>query len=287
MKTKIFLMIASLAIFYFTSCKKDFSPLEQSTINLADDEAVSDAVFEDIFNTADNASIQLDNMMKNGDTKSELVSSDSCPVITVKHPSTGIWPKIVTIDYGTGCTGFFNNTRSGKIEMEVTGPRREEGSIRKVEFEDYYFNKIKVEGTTITENTGMNSNMNPVFSVKLADGKLTLPEGKTIERTFEHQREWTAGFQTRNIWDDECLVTGSARGKNIEGASYTRTIMSALHWKRACNFIVSGIIKIEKEGTDPFELDYGMGECDNKALVKRGDDSKEILLKHRHRNMIH
>lgn len=287
MKTKIFLMIASLAILSFTSCKKDFSPLEQSALNLADDEAVSDAVFEDIFNTADNASIQLDNMMKSGDTKSEIVSGDPCPVITVKHPSTGIWPKIVTIDYGTGCTGFFNNTRSGKIKMEVTGPRREEGSKRTVTFEDYYFNEIKVEGTKVTENMGINSNMNVNFRVILTGGKLTMPDGKTIERTFEHQREWTAGFQTRNIWDDECLITGFASGRNIEGYAYIRTIITALQWKRACNFIVSGVVKIEKEGTDPFELDYGMGECDNKALVKRGDDSKEILLRHRHRSMIH
>ena len=81
---------------------------------------------------------------------------------------------------------------------------------------------------------GYNSNQNPVFSVKLTGGKLTLPDGKTIERSFEHQREWIAGLLTRNIWDDECLITGTANGKNINGVAYTNTIMTALHWKRAC-----------------------------------------------------
>ena len=41
---------------------------------------------------------------------------------------------------------------------------------------------------------GYNNNQNLVFSVKLMNGKLTLPDGKTIERSFEHQREWIAGL---------------------------------------------------------------------------------------------
>jgi len=224
--------------------------------------------------------------MKSGDTKSVFLVADSCPAISVLHPSTGIWPKIITIDYGTGCTGFYDNTRSGRIIIEVTGPRREEGSKRRVTFDDYYFNEIKVEGTKLFENLGLNANGNFVISVTLTDGKLTLPDGKTLERETEHQREWVAGFMTKNKWDDECLVTGSAKGKNAEGISYFRTITSALHWKRVCAFIVSGVVKIEREGTEPFELNYGNGECDNVAVVSRGGESKEIQLRHRHRNWI-
>ncbi len=115
---------------------------------------------------------------------------------------------------------------------------------------------------------------------------LVLPDGKTIEREAEHQREWVAGFMTPNKWDDECLVTGSASGKNGDGISYLRTITSALHWKRVCAFIVSGVVTIEREGAEPFALDYGTGECDNKAVVSRGGESKEIQLRHRHRNWI-
>jgi hypothetical protein len=169
----------------------------------------------------------------------------------------------------------------------VTGPRREEGSKRTVTFDKYYFNGIKVEGVKIFENLGLNSSQNFIISVTLTGGKLVLPDGTTMERSVDHQREWVAGFLTRNIWDDECLVTGSANGKNAEGVSYVRTISSALHWKRVCAFIVSGVIEIEREGTEPFRLDYGTGECDNKAVVTRGEESKEILLRHRHRNWIH
>lgn len=280
-------MITASVLMTFNSCRKDMFSLEQSSVDLALDESVTETVFEDVFNSIDNATIALDDAMKSGDTKSVFLVADSCPAISVLHPSTGIWPKIITIDYGTGCTGFYDNTRSGKIIIEVTGPRREEGSKRRVTFDDYYFNDIKIEGIKIFENLGLNANGNFVISVTLNDGKLILPDGKTLERETEHQREWVAGFMTKNIWDDECLVTGSSKGKNAEGISYVRTITAALRWKRVCAFIVSGVVKIEREGAEPFELNYGNGECDNKAVVSRGEETKEIQLRHRFRNLIH
>jgi hypothetical protein len=288
MKTKFSLLISVSLLFVLSSCKKDASPLDQTSINLADDEVVSEAIFEDLFNTIDDATIGLDEVLKNGDTKSSVLSiEDPCPAITVEHPSSDVWPKVITIDYGTGCTGFFNQTRSGKIIIEVTGHRREEGSKRTVTFDNYYFNGIKVEGEKIFENLGLNENQNFVVSVTLTDGKLILPDGKTIERSVDHKREWIAGFLTPNIWDDECLITGTATGMNGDGISYVQTITSPLHWKRVCEFIVSGTIEIDRSDADPFVLDYGDGECDNKAVVSMGGESKEIELRHRHRNWKH
>jgi len=286
MKTKAFLIITALAVLSFTSCKKDSSLNDQASIDLADDDAVTDAVFEDVFNTADNASIIIDQLGKSGDAKSETVVTDSCPAITVSHPLNAAWPKTVTVDYGAGCSGFNDNTRSGKIMIEVTGPRLTVGTKRTITFVNYFINNIKVEGTKVLENKGYNGNQNLVISVKLTGGKLTLPDGKVIERSFDHQREWTAGLLTKNIWDDECLITGTATGKNINGVAYNNTIISALQWKRACRFIVAGVVKIEREGSQPVELNYGTGDCDAKAVVTRGGESKEILLKYKHRNMM-
>jgi len=279
------MMITALAVLSFSSCKKDSSGvIEQASLNLADDDAVTDAVFEDVFNTADNATIILDQMGKSIDAKSEADVTDSCPAITITRPTDALWPKVVTVDFGTSCTGIFDNVRSGKIIIEVTAPRLQVGSKRTITFLDYYFNGIKVEGTNVLENMGYNTNQNLVISVKLTDGKLTLPDGKTIERTLSHQREWTAGLLTKNIWDDECLITGTATGKNIDGLAYTNTIMTGLHWTRACRFIVSGVVKIERDGKSPIEIDFGSGDCDSKAIVTKDGVTKEILLKNKHRN---
>ncbi len=286
MKTKIFLMITALVMLTFFSCTKNSGFIDQSSLNLADDDAVSDAVFEDVFNSVDNADIILNGMLKGEVAKSETVVGDTCPVITITHLSDGIWPKMITLDFGAGCTGLYDNTRSGKIFITVSGPRMETGSKKTVTFDNYLFNGIRVEGTKEYENLGPNSNQNPVFSIKLTGGKLTLPDGEIIERSFEHQREWIAGFQTRNIWDDECLISGTMNGVNIKGVAYTNTIITPLHWTRACRFIVSGVVKIEREGADPIVIDYGTGNCDAKATVTKGDVTKEIILRQKHRLMV-
>lgn len=287
MKTKFYLIFTALVLISLTSCNKD-SGLDETSLDLADDDAVSDAVFEDVFSTADNASIILDMMQsaKGGDTKSENIAViDSCPTVTITHPTDAIWPKVITVNYGTGCTGVNDNVRKGKIVIEVSAARLTVGSKRTITFVDYYFNDIKVEGTKVLENKGYNNSQNLLVSVTLTNGKLTLPDGKTIERAVAHEREWIAGLLTRNIWDDECLITGNASGKNINGVVYTNTITTALQWKRVCKFIVAGVIKMEREGKESVELNYGTGDCDAKAIVTIGVESKEILLRSKHRLM--
>lgn len=283
MKTKIFLLIAAFAILSFSSCTKTTS-LDQTSVDLADDDAVSDAVFEDVFSSVDNADIILSGFQKGDAAKSELaVLADSCPLITITHPTDGVWPKTITIDYGAGCSGYYESTRSGKILIQVSGPRMIKGSKKTVTFDNYIINGIKIEGTKVIENLGYNTNQNLEFSVKLTGGKLTLPDGKTIQRTVDHKREITAGLLTKNIWDDECLITGTASGVTINGKSYMNTIVTALKWKRVCKFIVAGVVKIEREGVDAFEINYGTGECDALATVTRGGESKEITLRYKHR----
>ncbi|MFN8239163.1 MAG: hypothetical protein U0X39_00185 [Bacteroidales bacterium] len=286
MKTKLSLFITALALIGLTYCTKDSSPIEQTSVDLADDDAVSEVAFDDVFTTVDNATVTLESYLSKGDLKSVTIASDSCPIITITNPTTGIWPKTITVDYGDGCTGFNGSTRKGKIIITVTERRAVLNSTRTVTFENYYFNGIKVEGTKVVKNIGPNNNQNIVFEVTLTDGKLILPNSKTIERSFEHQREWVAGWLTKNIWDDECLITGTATGKNIDGVQYTHTITSALHWKRVCEFFTSGVMKFEREGAEAVELDYGTGECDAIATLKRGENTKQITLKHRHRSML-
>jgi hypothetical protein len=242
--------------------------------------------FDDVFNTVDNATIILENAMGKGDLKSGSISAaDSCPVVTVSSTSAEVWPKTITVDYGAGCTGFYGSSRKGKIIITVSARRNVTGATRTVTFDNYYFNNIKVEGTKVATNLGPNASQNIEISVVLTGGKLTLPNEKTIERSFDHKREWIAGFATKNIWDDQCLITGTATGKNIEGVSYTNTILSPLRWKRVCEFLVGGVIKFEREGAEAVELDYGQGECDALATLKRGDQTKEITLRHKHRLM--
>jgi hypothetical protein len=283
MKTKVLIMFTALTVFSFASCNKQ-SGIDQPSVNTADDDAVSNAVFEDVSNTVDVADLMLEDFQSGAKSLNTAVT-DSCPLVTIDHPSDAIWPKTITVNYGSGCTGYYDNTRSGKIIIVVTGPRKTQGSKRTVTFDNYYFNGIKVEGTKVIENLGYNSNQNMVFSVKVIDGKLTLPDGTVIERTVDHQREWIAGFNTRNKWDDEVLITGTASGVNINGVAYTNTITTALHWTRACKFIVSGTVLIRREGKEDVTIDFGAGACDAFATVTKGDETRQITLRNKYRIM--
>ena len=277
MKTKILLIITTLAFLSLMSCSKE-DAFDQTAVDLADNDAVSEAVIEDIFSSVDDAEVKLEDFLK-GEGKSE--GESTCPSVTFDRPADLEWPKTVTIDYGTGCTGFFENTRAGKIIIVITGPRLESGSVKTITLQNYFFNGMKVEGTKTITNLGFNNSQHMEFSLILAGGKVTLTDGRTIERSFERKREWIAGTDTKTIWDDEFLVTGTTSGVNRKGVAYTNTIMTAIHLKRACRFPVSGVMKMEIAGREPVELNYGEGECDAVAVVSMTGKSKEITLRHR------
>jgi len=262
---------------FLASCSKN-DVFDETAIDLADNDAVSEALVEDLFSSVDDAEIRLEDYLK-GEGKSAEVST--CPSVTFDREPDSEWPKTVTIDYGTGCTGFYDNTRSGKIIIVISGPRLEEGSVKTISLDNYNFNGIKFEGTKEVTNLGYNDNQNLEFAVTLTGGKVTLPDNTTIERSFQRTREWIAGADTKTIWDDEFLVRGVTSGKNRFGTVYTNTIMTAIRWKRVCRFAVSGVIKLEAEEMEAVELDYGEGECDAKATVSLGGKSREITLRHR------
>lgn len=269
------ILIVLLAAFAVTSCQKS-APLEQSTIETADDAALSEALFDDAF-----TSLEIATMFAESGLKSASVS-DTCPVITITSPGQDFWPRNIVIDYGTGCTGLYDVVRSGKIIINLTGPRRTVGSVRSLTFQDYTVNGATVEGTFTVENKGPNSSQNVVFEVSLAAGRITFPDTKFITREFTRQREYIAGYATWNPWDDKCLITGMAAGTTLEGLTYTQTIINALEWQAACRFLVRGTIGFDIEGVEPFKLDYGAGECDADATLSRGDDTRAITLRFRH-----
>jgi len=284
MKTRRIIHILSLVLaasFFFVACQKDDvkTGLTDEDVAKAEDDALTEAVFDDIMNSVDNAVSIIDNLIWGGGLKSATVS-DTCPSVTVDHPDSTWWPKVITIDYGdTECEGFYGQTRKGKIIITITGRYRTPGSVKTVELENYYINGIHVEGTKTVTNNGRNNNGNLTFTIELVNGKITTPDTIVITREFNRTREWVTGDDTWNRWDDVYFITGSASGTNFKEESYTRTILTALEWATSCRFIKSGSIEIQVGERSPIVIDYGDGVCDNKATVTKDGETREILLK--------
>lgn len=275
MKTKALVLSMALAGLVITSCSKT-EPIDTKATDAADDVVLTEALYDDAF-----ASLEIATVFAEVGKKSASIL-DSCPLITINSPGEDFFPRNIVIDYGTGCTGLFNVERSGRILITLSGPRGTSGTERVLTFDDYYVNGAKIEGTFTIENMGFNNAQNAVFSVSLEGGKITFPDSRIITREFERQREYIAGYGTWTPWDDKCLITGISAGTNLDGKTYSLSILNPLEWHATCRFLVSGTVGFEVDGIEPFELDYGAGECDEVATLSRGDETKEITLCYRH-----
>ncbi len=294
-KNKLFtaLSIVVSVTLMLISCTDDKEMITSQDVTSADDDDAVAILFDQAFCEVDMVLEQLEFTWKNpGGLKS---AEDTCPIVYIDHNDSVFWPKTVTIDFGTeGCTGPFGTVRKGKIITVVTDRFWREGSTRTVTFENFSVNNFLIEGTKITINEGLNEDENMYFSIVLTGGKVTTPEGQEITRNFTRTRTWIEGELTpRFRWDDVYLIEGEATGINRFGKSYTRTIIDPLVVKTACMWITSGMVEIVNydvaftEGSAVIDensktgivLDYGEGECDDKATISVNGDTKEIMLR--------
>ncbi|MBX7109498.1 MAG: hypothetical protein K1X61_12680 [Chitinophagales bacterium] len=182
--------------------------------------------------------------------------------------------KTITIDFGPvpcQCVNWDNKFRQGKITATWSGGYREAGTVITVVTSDYYagysastMNKHDYV-KTIT-NEGLNANGNLHFSVVVSAATVTLYSGETITWQSTRDREWTEGSSTLPPFDDVYLITGGASGVDRNGNAFTVTITNPLQ-VQFCPWIVSGTVETVHEGSPARILDYGDGECDNKATI--------------------
>ncbi|MFQ3579305.1 MAG: hypothetical protein SNJ71_04085, partial [Bacteroidales bacterium] len=189
------------------------------------------------------------------------------------------YPLTIYIDYGTSTTGNDGIVRSGKIKITLTGRYRTKGTVLTIEPEDFTRDNVKISGVKTVTNEGENEKGNITFSIKVENAILTTQDG-TIQWNSQRKREWIEGSKTLRLYDDVYSITGQANGKDVNGNAFTVTIKEPLIVKLNCPNIVQGILIFEVENFKlSRELDYGNGECDKKATLKVGNQTKEITLK--------
>lgn len=203
-----------------------------------------------------------------------------CMTVTIHENENGeFWPRSWTLDYGTeNCECCSGVLRRGKINVTLSDWWKNEGSLKEITFEDFYFNDNKMEGVKTILNTGLNDAGNLTFNKKVADAKLTYTDGSSITWNCEKNSEQIEGGATLLFADDVWSVNGSGSGVNLDGKSYTTTITTPLIYKNGCFYPVSGVVEIATEGEDLKIIDYGSGECDNLATVTVGDTTETIEL---------
>lgn len=281
--------LTALAIFgalTFTGCKKNDSivnvtnddPAETAaTLSSTAEDAEAETQYDDVFNiTASMNSNQVGENLGLGANVSGLfnlgespVSPDTlsrCFTISVVPNIPGVFPKTVTIDFGTGCLGRDGKYRSGKIVSIYTNRMVVPGAKVSTTFLNYHVDSFKIEGTHITENTST-SNLQG-WKVTVLNGKITnTNNGKwrqwsSVKSVLQIEGNGTPGFPL----DDVYKITGGAEGSNSAGNTWSSIIVEPLIKKFTCRWIVKGTVRITRNSRQAL-LDYGNGNCDNQAII--------------------
>lgn len=276
MKTvkNIILVAFVLSVTILGSCKKDRDDLGDTTV--ASDNEQSETFSNDAMNIADNAAKTGSAGFRTSSEQEVYEVLSQCATITHDTLST---PKMLIIDFGTSnCLCADGRNRRGKIIVSYTGRYFENGAVKTMNFENFYRNDNKLEGTRTITNNGLDAQGRMNWTINAQNMKITKSNGKVHTWNSVRTRTMLAGYDTQTWTDDVYEITGSANGVNAKGISYTANITKALHRAMNCRWIDSGIIEITPEGRAIRTVDFGNGSCDDQATVTVKNRTRNITL---------
>ena len=264
-----------LMLIGFNSCQKDETTTTVDEITLSQQETQTEETLADVDLLVDEAVDSNFSLFKSASMQSAAYLTD-CPIITVNKTAV---PQVMTIDFGTACTGKDGKVRSGKIIVTSTSFNTFP-SVRDKSFDNYMVDGKKVEGSiakTITkdqENNIRTAVIQENISITFTDG-----EGKATRvanLTRQYQRNTLL-----NPLDNQIVSWGTVEFTRVSGVKVTKTITSAdpLIFKVACHHIVSGTVSVTTSDNRSWILNYGNGDCDNKATLTIGDKTREIRIR--------
>lgn len=288
--------------FMVVSCKKESSETETTeqkeefAMVSAESDAEAEAIFDDVFDNAVGVDTEVGlggtgvfggANFTNGGLGSEVVSgangTDTARCFTVTYVQLSAparFPLKVTIDFGAGCSGRDGRTRKGKIIIVYTGPLFVPGNSTTTTFDGYYVNNVKVEGTHKISNKSTQNIKS--FNVLVVGAKLSKENGNFTQWNSEKTISQIEGLGTPLFpLDDIFRVEGGANGSVKKGDRFfqwSTIIKEPLVKKFTCRWIAKGVIVMQKSNSPVAELNYGTGNCDNKATLTVNGQVREITL---------
>ncbi len=271
---KIFFAL-SLILVASISCEKKTLQATIDEVILSQQETQSEEVLADVDLIVDEAVTQNATLLKSGTIGSSSYLT-SCAIVTL---NTKVTPQVLTIDFGTSCTGKDGKVRSGKIIVTSvafnTFP-----SVRNKTFDNYFVDGKKIEGSVI--KTIQKDNVNNIRTASIQeDITISLPNNEGMaHRTANLTRQYM--LNNLGIHDDNQVNTwGTVEFTRVSGVKVTKTVAgeNPLVYSAACHHIVSGFVTISTSTGHNWTIDFGNGDCDNKAILTIGNKSKEITIR--------
>lgn len=196
---------------------------------------------------------------------------DSCATVTV---SSNTFPKEIVIEYLKGCSSHHHD-KYGKIIINLSDTITNEGAVQTITYQDFYMDSIKIDLIASLKNLGKNAAGNWVIEKKYT--QTITKNGETYKRSNTGTIEWISGFETTDKTDNVYYVSGSGSVVLNDSATYIKTITTPLLFDAGCEFIKSGVIELNRNGSISV-INYGDGTCDSVGTVTTDGTTEEINL---------
>lgn len=299
MKTSFYriLLTTCIVLFGVFSCKKETSESEgtpqqqEASLAASESEATAEIIFNDVFDNVIGANSQVGiegvGVFGRMATTNETTGTQGCYTVAVTQLVQGqFFPLRIVIDFGTaGCTGKDGRTRSGKIITEYAGRLTTPGNTSTTVFENYKVDSLTIEGSYKIANTG-NANMRQ-FTVDVTGARLSKPNNNFIRWNSHKIITQTEGLGTPDIHtDDVFTISGYSSGElstKTFATAWESNIKEALQKRFTCRWISKGIVEVKRQNLNsdsPWlgNLNYGGGDCDNKAILTVNEITHQITL---------
>jgi len=253
---------------------------EQNALGLEASATTSEGFFDDAFDLVmqNGVGTNTNPTTVNGPAVNSTVvnvATSDCTTITASPATPGVYPKTITVDYGSGCTKN-GITRAGKIIITLTGSARSAGTTITVVFQGYSVNSIALGGgysltPALVSGGGVN------YTLNIQNATVTAPgSGSVYTYSGTETFTQTAGMSTATIADDSYSITGNITYSG-GGVTTTGNITTPLTRTFDCQYITSGVISFSYNNING-TVDFGSGTCDATATVTAGSTSQMISL---------
>lgn len=294
---RFFLTLTLFVLVSIFSCNKEDSDISRNDqydalLSATESNTEAEFVFNDVFDNVMGVNNDV-GMEGTGVFGGRVMSGNSqnerplaCFTVDIKQlAAPNIFPLQVIIDFGQGCEGKDGHVRRGKIIAEYTGRLIVPGKSASVIFDGFYIDSIQVEGTVSISNTSANDIRQ--FTYDVSGAKLTKPNGNFIAWKNHKVFSQKEGLNTPDFaLDDVFTIEGYSSGqlkKHDLLVTWQSEIESPLVKKFLCRWITEGKIKTTLGASSSNNqwtaaLDFGSGDCDNKATVTINGATREISL---------
>ena len=255
-----FLLLAGISL-TVVSCKKDKKDTTQTDTSAAQNNYMAESAFDNATQWSDQA---MAGHLKS--TLTDTVFMGTCVLATLDLTSL---PYSLVIDFGqVNCQCSDNLYRRGKILVQFNGSYWSQGTTITYTFQNYFVNDNQIIGTRTVTNMGRNSSNHLWWQTVVNGSVVKANNGGTFTWNSTREHEWTEGEITPYVWwDDVYMITGVASGTNVDGKTYTISIINPLRKKLNCQWLESGSLNIQVQDQPLILLDYGSGTCDDIATA--------------------